>query len=128
MLFFRKEILFELYLICNIFVIITATIVNEKNKMSIELVDHEMIVYQNDSQTSGNSSAEAGTLYQAPWYIITILSILYGILSILAVSGNGLIMWVVIRNKRMHNVTNYFISNLAMADIVIGLFATPFQV
>ena len=28
----------------------------------------------------------------------------------------------------MHNVTNYFILNLALADIVIGLFATPFQV
>lgn len=28
----------------------------------------------------------------------------------------------------MQNVTNFFIANLALADIVIGLFAIPFQV
>ena len=66
--------------------------------------------------------------YEVEWYTVTLLSIAYGIISILSVLGNILILWAVIRNKRMHNVTNYFICNLALADIVIGLFATPFQV
>ena len=67
-------------------------------------------------------------LLEVSWYTTSIFIILFGTLSVLAVLGNSLIVWVVIRNKRMHNVTNYFISNLAMADIVIGLFAIPFQV
>lgn len=56
------------------------------------------------------------------------ISILYGIISFISVFGNLLIIYVVVKNKSMHNVTNYFISNLAMADIVIGMFSTPFQV
>ena len=62
------------------------------------------------------------------WFVTALLSFAYGIISLLSVFGNGLIIWAVLRNKRMHNVTNYFISNLALADVIIGLFATPFQV
>lgn len=85
-------------------------------------------LYENYSDYTDDLIDHGNSLYKVPWYIITILSILYGTISILAVLGNGLIMWVVLKNKRMHNVTNYFISNLALADIVIGVFATPFQV
>ena len=56
------------------------------------------------------------------------LSALYGLISFISVVGNCLIIYVVAKNKRMQNVTNYFISNLALADVVIGMFATPFQV
>ena len=65
---------------------------------------------------------------ETEWYIIVFLSFLYGTISIVSVVGNGLIICAVLLNKRMHNVTNYFISNLALADVVIGLFAAPFQV
>ena len=61
-------------------------------------------------------------------YLPAFLAIAYGTISVLSVFGNGLIIWAVLGNKRMHNVTNYFISNLALADVVIGVFATPFQV
>ncbi|KZC10314.1 Tachykinin-like peptides receptor 99D [Dufourea novaeangliae] len=36
-------------------------------------------------------------------------------------------MWIIATSRRMQNVTNFFIANLALADIVIGLFAIPFQ-
>jgi hypothetical protein len=67
-------------------------------------------------------------LYDVPAGIIALLSIFYGTISILAVVGNFLVMWIVATSRRMQNVTNCFISNLALADIVIGLFAIPFQV
>ena len=67
-------------------------------------------------------------LYDVPAGIIVLLSIFYGTISILAVVGNFLVMWIVATSRRMQNVTNCFISNLALADIVIGLFAIPFQV
>lgn len=60
-------------------------------------------------------------------YVVLFLSILYGSISIISVFGNALIIIVVLKNKRMKSVTNYFITNLALADIVIGLFAAPFQ-
>ncbi|CAM1293237.1 tkr-3 (predicted) [Pycnogonum litorale] len=66
-------------------------------------------------------------LYQVPVGIIVLLSILYGTITLLAIVGNGLVIIVIISSRRMHSVTNYFIANLAVADILIGLFGIPFR-
>ncbi|XP_045493515.1 RYamide receptor-like [Colias croceus] len=75
-----------------------------------------------------NSTQEVfDTLYDVPTGMIVLLSFLYGSISVLAVIGNFLVMWVVATSRRMQSVTNCYIANLALADIVIGLFAIPFQ-
>ncbi|CAF2329083.1 unnamed protein product [Rotaria sp. Silwood2] len=60
-------------------------------------------------------------------YQIILLSFAYGIISLLAVVGNSCIIYIVLRNRRMHSVTNYFICNLALADCLVACFAVPFQ-
>ncbi|XP_034945758.1 RYamide receptor-like [Chelonus insularis] len=67
------------------------------------------------------------SLYDVPVGIIFLLSICYGSISVLAVVGNSLVMWIIATSRRMQSVTNSFIANLALADIVIGLFVIPFQ-
>lgn len=67
-------------------------------------------------------------LYDVPVEIIVILSTFYGTISLLAVIGNTLIIWIVASTRQMHTVTNLFIANLALADVVIGMFVIPFQV
>ena len=71
------------------------------------------------------SSAES---FEVEWHTLFLLSVAYGTISVLSVAGNTLIIWAVVANKRMHNVTNYFLCNVAVADTVIGVFSTPFQV
>jgi hypothetical protein len=61
-------------------------------------------------------------------YQIILLSFAYGIISLLSVVGNSSIIYIVIHNRRMHSVTNYFICNLALADCLVACFAVPFQV
>lgn len=61
-------------------------------------------------------------------YQIILLSFAYGIISLLSVLGNSSIIYIVIHNRRMHSVTNYFICNLALADCLVACFAVPFQV
>lgn len=61
-------------------------------------------------------------------YQVILLSFAYGIISLLAVVGNSCIIYIVLRNRRMHSVTNYFICNLALADCLVACFAIPFQV
>jgi hypothetical protein len=68
------------------------------------------------------------SLYEVPTGVTALLSLFYGSISVIAVVGNSLVMWIVATSRRMQNVTNCFIANLALADIVIGLFAIPFQV
>ncbi|KAL7640167.1 UNVERIFIED_CONTAM: hypothetical protein RMT77_009581 [Armadillidium vulgare] len=45
---------------------------------------------------------------------------------LLGVFGNCLVCYVVFRNKHMQTVTNYFIANLALADILLCTLAVPF--
>lgn len=67
-------------------------------------------------------------LYDVPVGIIILLSLFYGSISVIAVVGNTLVIWIVATTKQMQTVTNLFIANLALADVVIGMFAIPFQV
>lgn len=67
-------------------------------------------------------------LYDVPISIIVLLSLFYGTISILAVVGNSLVIWIVATTRQMQTVTNFFIANLALADVTIGMFAIPFQV
>ncbi|XP_067647446.1 RYamide receptor-like [Eurosta solidaginis] len=66
-------------------------------------------------------------LYSAPIEIIILLFIFYGSISVLAVIGNMLVIWVVITTRHMRTVTNTYIANLAVADVIIGIFCIPFQ-
>ncbi|CAJ0583408.1 unnamed protein product, partial [Mesorhabditis spiculigera] len=53
---------------------------------------------------------------------------LYAAVFIVAVSGNMLVVYVVTNNRRMHTVTNIFICNLAISDLLVNftsLWLTP---
>lgn len=59
--------------------------------------------------------------------ILALLIFLYGTISLFAIIGNVLVMFVVIYKRNMHTITNVFIANLALADVAIGIFTIPFQ-
>jgi hypothetical protein len=116
----RQKILFQLVLFL---------IISFLNKIKSEYItDYISQNLNNTNFTDWNNSMVIDELLEVSWATTTIFTLLFGALSVLAISGNSLILWCVIKNPKMHNVTNYFICNLAMADIVIGLFAIPFQV
>lgn len=71
---------------------------------------------------------EEDYIYDVPIGMVTLLSILYGTISLLAVIGNSLVIWIVVTTRTMQTVTNWYIANLAMADVIIGAFSIPFQV
>lgn len=79
------------------------------------------------SNSSTHSPSSFVEIFEVPVGIVALLSVCYGAVSIIAVAGNICVLWVVVSRRRMRTVTNYFIGNLALADIVIGLFAVPFQ-
>ncbi|RWS27691.1 tachykinin-like peptides receptor 99D [Leptotrombidium deliense] len=66
-------------------------------------------------------------LYKIPASLVILLTICYLAVSLCSVFGNSMVLWIVFKSKRMRNVTNFFIANLALADIAIGAFAIPFQ-
>ncbi|XP_066568653.1 neuropeptide FF receptor 1 like 1 [Amia ocellicauda] len=49
----------------------------------------------------------------------------YFFIFVLCMVGNGLVCFVVLRNRRMRTVTNLFILNLAISDLLVGIFCVP---
>ncbi len=85
------------------------------------------------NSTSGNGSGGPGNQTAQVPYDITqetwlrgIFIMLYAVIFILGVSGNLLVVYVVVRNKSMQTITNIFITNLAVSDIMMCLLAVPF--
>ena len=68
------------------------------------------------------------TNFESQWFFIIFITIFNIILSFFCISNNSLILWIVHKSQRLRNITNYFICNLACADILIGIFVAPFQV
>ncbi|XP_017139409.1 RYamide receptor [Drosophila miranda] len=92
--------------------------------MAMELIEQEPRL---DFLPGAEEEAEFERLYAAPAEIVALLSIFYGGISIVAVIGNTLVIWVVATTRQMRTVTNMYIANLAFADVIIGLFCIPFQ-
>lgn len=54
-----------------------------------------------------------------------VLCMAYTIVFVLGIVGNCFVVAVVVRTPRMRTVTNFFIVNLAFADILVLLFCLP---
>ncbi|XP_057655994.1 prolactin-releasing peptide receptor-like [Diorhabda carinulata] len=52
--------------------------------------------------------------------------IIYTTIFVMGIFGNLLVCYVVFRNKAMQTVTNLFITNLALSDILLCMLAVPF--
>lgn len=59
-------------------------------------------------------------------YFHVLVYISYCIIFLVALMGNGLVCYVVHSSPRMRTVTNLFIVNLAVGDILMTLFCVPF--
>ncbi|XP_011504928.1 PREDICTED: prolactin-releasing peptide receptor-like [Ceratosolen solmsi marchali] len=55
-----------------------------------------------------------------------IIGIFYASIFLLGFFGNALVCFVVVRNRQMQTVTNLFITNLALSDVLLCVLAVPF--
>ncbi|CAM1310919.1 Uncharacterised protein g5556 [Pycnogonum litorale] len=82
------------------------------------------VVSGSELQASNNSNLRPFVLplsLKIPWTII------FGILVISAILGNTLVIWIVIAHRRMRTVTNYFLLNLSIGDLMMATFNVIFN-
>lgn len=85
-----------------------------------------------DFLNTTHSNSTPDSLLPSPHNIIdnkwvqAIFCVIYTIIFVLGLLGNLIVCLVVIKNKAMQTVTNLFISNLALSDILLCIFAVPF--
>ena len=58
--------------------------------------------------------------YLLPWEQQLIWILLFSAMIVLAVVGNGMVIWIILAHRRMRTVTNYFLLNLSFADFILA--------
>jgi len=53
--------------------------------------------------------------------------LMYSAVFVVALVGNGLVCYVVMFSSQMHSVTNLFIMNMAVGDLLMTVFCVPFS-
>ena len=61
-----------------------------------------------------------------PVYAKVIITIMYSTITLVAVGGNLIVCYIVIAYQKMRTVTNFFIVNLACADLLVAVLCIPF--
>ena len=57
--------------------------------------------------------------------MVFLLAVAYMAVFVLAIVNNSLVVSVIYRKSHMRTVTNYFIANLAIADILVSVLVLP---
>ena len=57
--------------------------------------------------------------------MVVVFCVAYILVCILAVVNNSLVVSVICRNPQMRTITNYFLANLAVADIMVSVLVLP---
>ncbi|XP_070188356.1 tachykinin-like peptides receptor 99D [Littorina saxatilis] len=75
----------------------------------------------------GNTTEPVPVNLTLPWWQQLFFYIIFVAMFVVAAGGNTIVIWIVLAHKRMRTVTNYFLINLAVADVMISLLNTPFN-
>lgn len=62
---------------------------------------------------------------KSPYFRGTVYTV-YAIIFVVSVVGNGFVCYIVLSSPRMRTVTNYFITNLAIGELLITILCVPF--
>ncbi|KAK6492548.1 neuropeptide FF receptor 2a [Huso huso] len=73
--------------------------------------------------TQYNTTYVGFYLHQPPVAATFIVS--YLLIFLVCMLGNGVVCFIVLRSKHMRTVTNLFILNLAVSDLLVGIFCMP---
>lgn len=88
------------------------------------------INFTNSSSSNINDSfsdREGSNIYILPWWQQMAWSLLFGVMVLAATGGNLIVIWIVLTNRKMRTVTNYFLFNLSMADTMVSTLNVVFN-
>lgn len=85
------------------------------------------IVTEANVSSDVDSNATGITAFSMPGWQLGLWATAYLALVLVAVVGNATVIWIILAHRRMRTVTNYFIVNLALADLCMATFNAAFN-
>uniref|UniRef100_A0A3B4E621 Neuropeptide FF receptor 1 n=2 Tax=Pygocentrus nattereri TaxID=42514 RepID=A0A3B4E621_PYGNA len=97
---------------------------------SWELSTLYMISAYDINITNSTNSTPVEEILYSPYYqhslgMAAVFILAYLFIFLLCMIGNGVVCLIVLRNRRMWTVTNVFILNLSISDLLVGIFCIP---
>ena len=74
-----------------------------------------------DQTTTGSDDAMFSTVLNQ-----FVVPVLFGFITVVGLTGNGLVIYVIVTKRRMRTVTNLLLLNLAIADVCFVIVVPPF--
>ncbi|XP_037943985.1 neuropeptide SIFamide receptor-like [Teleopsis dalmanni] len=103
----------------------SATLDSMNTNLLINLITTTTESTNNDSSYWDLGSDNVDFLYRHSLSMTIVYCIAYLVVFLVGLIGNSFVIAVVLRAPRMRTVTNYFIVNLAIADILVIVFCLP---
>ncbi|XP_044133007.1 neuropeptide FF receptor 2 isoform X1 [Bufo gargarizans] len=97
---------------------------NEKMDMNISLIWTSKKAI-NRIQTNADENITYVDFYLHRSSVAAVFIISYLLIFIFCMLGNGVVCFIVLSSKHMRTVTNLFILNLAVSDLLVGIFCMP---
>uniref|UniRef100_A0A8C8I5W1 Neuropeptide FF receptor 1 n=1 Tax=Oncorhynchus tshawytscha TaxID=74940 RepID=A0A8C8I5W1_ONCTS len=103
-------------------------IYSESNVLKSDLLHHLLLYY--DAANHTNYTTTTNNITYFPYYqhslpVAASFILAYLFIFLLCMVGNVLVCLIVLGNRRMRTVTNLFILNLAVSDLLVGIFCIP---
>lgn len=100
---------------------------NERIESNFSFPDDDNWTYPNGSREHfaprNNVTYVGYYLHQPGTAAVFVIS--YLLIFLVCMVGNGVVCFIVLRSKNMRTVTNLFILNLAISDLLVGIFCMP---
>uniref|UniRef100_A0A182MYV0 G-protein coupled receptors family 1 profile domain-containing protein n=1 Tax=Anopheles dirus TaxID=7168 RepID=A0A182MYV0_9DIPT len=96
------------------------------NATNLTLALEELLLFGRPNSTTVAPPSADNDIIFSNKLVQIVFCVLYSSIFVLGVFGNVLVCYVVFRNKAMQTVTNLFITNLALSDILLCVLAVPF--
>jgi len=113
--------------ISQLYSIILRSKMNETLDLNFTLVDDGNWTFLNGTGEfflpQNNITYVGYYLHQSSVAAVFIVS--YLLIFLVCMVGNGVVCFIVLRSKNMRTVTNLFILNLAISDLLVGIFCMP---
>ncbi|XP_069012400.1 pyroglutamylated RF-amide peptide receptor [Embiotoca jacksoni] len=90
---------------------------------------HEMLQYYNLSRQEFINTYNIKPLVyipELPYSAKTTFVIMYAVIFVLALAGNSLVIYIIVKKRAIQTATDIFICSLAVSDLLITFFCIPF--